>query len=275
MSTYVIGDVQGCLTPLIKLLEMIQFQQDKDTLWFAGDLINRGPESLETLRFIKSLGDSAISILGNHDLHLLAVAYGHGSLKRSDTLMEILSASDRDDLIEWLRHLPLCHYDAQQDTIMTHAGVPPCWTLEQTIALAREVERALQGDQYMSFFANMYGNKPATWRDDLEGIERLRCITNYLTRMRFCDVNSKLDLKSKESPDTTIDGYAPWFNHPSKLPSSTHVTFGHWAALEGISYITNIHALDTGCVWGGSLTALRLEDKERFCTPCSTDWKIS
>ncbi|MGB3386098.1 MAG: symmetrical bis(5'-nucleosyl)-tetraphosphatase [Marinomonas sp.] len=273
MATYVIGDLQGCLTPLIELLKQIDYRQEDDQLWFAGDLINRGPESLETLRFVKSLGDNGKVILGNHDLHLIAVAHGHSTLKRSDTLLEILSARDRDELIEWLRQQPLCHYDESLNTIMTHAGVPPCWTLSQTLELAKEVENQLKGNHVDDFLAVMYGNKPRMWKDSLVGMDRLRAITNYLTRMRFCDPHSKLDLKSKEGPNTAQAGYAPWFTYPSKLPENCHIVFGHWAALEGITNQDKIHALDTGCVWGGSLTALRLEDKQSFSTPCSTNRK--
>ncbi|MGO3345716.1 MAG: symmetrical bis(5'-nucleosyl)-tetraphosphatase [Marinomonas sp.] len=273
MATYVIGDLQGCLTPLITLLEHINYQQDQDQLWFAGDLVNRGPESLETLRFIKSLGDKANVVLGNHDLHLIAIAHGHSTLKRHDTLLEILTANDRDELINWLRQQPLCHYDAALNTIMTHAGVPPCWTLNQTLSLANEVESQLKGDKVDDFLAVMYGNKPKLWDDTLTGMDRLRAITNYLTRMRFCDMNSQLDLKSKEGPSTAQKDYAPWFTYPTQLPQDCNIVFGHWAALEGITNIENIHALDTGCVWGGSLTALRLEDKQSFSTPCSTNRK--
>lgn len=269
MATYVIGDLQGCLTPLVQLLENIQYHPKQDTLWFAGDLINRGDESLETLRFVKSLGDRARLVLGNHDLHLLAVSHGFGTLKRGDTLTEILTASDRDELMNWLRKQPLCHYDEQLNTVMTHAGIPPCWDLEQTLALAKEVENALQSDTVEDFFASMYGNTPNQWNDTLTGMDRLRAITNYLTRMRFCNKNSKLDLKSKEGVNTATKGYAPWFAYPSKVPTDCHIVFGHWAALEGKTQQDRIHALDTGCVWGGSLTALRLEDKQRFSTPCT------
>ncbi|MCB5161029.1 symmetrical bis(5'-nucleosyl)-tetraphosphatase [Marinomonas algarum] len=269
MATYAIGDVQGCLTPLLQLLDQIQFQADQDTLWFAGDLINRGQESLETLRFIKSLGDKAVVVLGNHDLHLLAVAHGHGKLKRGDTLGNILTAADRDDLIHWLRHQPLLHFDPDLNVIMTHAGIPPCWDLDTARALAQEVEHTLQSDRVDDFFADMYGNKPSKWHRTLTGQDRLRAITNYFTRMRFCDEKSKLDLKSKEGANTAVKGFAPWFSYPSKLPDDCHVVFGHWAALEGHTQQAGIHALDTGCVWGGSLTALRLEDKQRFSTPCT------
>lgn len=275
MATYAIGDIQGCLPQLVELLEQINYQAENDRLWFAGDLINRGPASLETLRFIKSLGDSAKVVLGNHDLHLLAVAHGHGDLKRKDTLAEILMASDRDELMNWLRNQPLCHYDSQLNTVMTHAGIPPCWDLDKTLSLATEVEEKLKSDTVDDFFAAMYGNTPRKWSDDLTGMDRLRAITNYLTRMRFCDENSKLDLKSKEGINTAAKGYAPWFHYPAQLPENCHIVFGHWAAIEGITHQDKIHALDTGCVWGGSLTALRLEDRQRFSTSCSINRNIS
>jgi bis(5'-nucleosyl)-tetraphosphatase (symmetrical) len=275
MATYVIGDLQGCLTPLVELLENIHYHPERDKLWFAGDLINRGEESLETLRFVKSLGNNATVVLGNHDLHLLAVSHGHGKLKRGDTLAKILTAADRDDLMNWLRQQPLFHYDEQLNTVMTHAGIPPCWDLAKTQSLASEVEAKLRSDRVDDFFATMYGNTPDKWRDDLTGLDRLRTITNYLTRMRFCDENSKLDLKSKEGINTAEKGFAPWFNYPSKVPEGCHIVFGHWAALEGKTQLEHIHALDTGCVWGGSLTALRLEDKQRFSTPCTLNRKNS
>ncbi|WP_421855667.1 symmetrical bis(5'-nucleosyl)-tetraphosphatase [Marinomonas sp.] len=275
MATYVIGDLQGCLAPLMQLLKQIQYKPDQDKLWFAGDIINRGEESLETLRFIKSLGNNATVVLGNHDLHLLAVSHGYGKLKRGDTLTEVLTAGDRDDLMNWLRNQPLFHYDEQLNTVMTHAGIPPCWDLKQAQALAQEVEDKLKSDSVDEFFAAMYGNKPNVWSDDLTGLDRLRAITNYLTRMRFCDENSKLDLESKEGINTATKGYAPWFNYPTKVPENCHIVFGHWAALEGNTQKERIHALDTGCVWGGSLTALRLEDRQRFSTPCIINRKNS
>ena len=275
MATYAIGDLQGCLTPLVQLLEQINYHPEQDKLWFAGDLINRGEESLETLRFIKSLGSNATVVLGNHDLHLLAVSHGYGKLKRGDTLAEILTAGDRDDLMDWLRNQPLFHYDEQLNTVMTHAGIPPCWDLKQTQALAQEVEDKLKSDSVDEFFAAMYGNKPDQWSDKLTGLDRLRTITNYLTRMRFCDENSKLDLESKEGINTATKGYAPWFNYLTKVPEDCHIVFGHWAALEGKTQKERIHALDTGCVWGGSLTALRLEDRQRFSTPCTINRKNS
>ena len=270
MATYAIGDLQGCLTPLLALLQQIEFQPNKDELWFAGDLVNRGPDSLATLRFVHALGENAKVVLGNHDLHLLAVAHGHGRLKRSDTLTDILNASDRDTLLGWLQQQPLCHYDVKFNTIMTHAGIPPCWTLEQTLTLATEVQKTLRSPQADEFFAVMYGNKPEKWHDKLVGMERIRAIVNYLTRMRFCTKRGKLDLKSKGASSALSEKYAPWFQHPSQLPADCHIVFGHWASLEGRADNNQTHALDTGCVWGGRLTALRLDDMQRFSTPCPT-----
>ncbi len=268
MATYAIGDLQGCLTSLMTLLDLIGYNSQDDQLWFTGDLINRGPESLETLRFVKSLGHNATVVLGNHDLHLLAVSRGLGKLKQSDTFIDVLSARDRDELIGWLCHQPLCHYDDSFNTIMTHAGIPPCWTLEQTRQLAKEVETKLKSDDVDAFLVGMYGNTPQPWHNNLVGMERLRAIINYLTRMRFCDAKSNLDLKNKEGSSMAKEGYAPWFVYPSQLPENCHIIFGHWSALEGMTYLDKIHALDTGCVWGGSLTALELEDKQLFSVPC-------
>ncbi|WCN08351.1 symmetrical bis(5'-nucleosyl)-tetraphosphatase [Marinomonas mediterranea] len=270
MSTYAIGDLQGCLTPLLTLLDLIEFSPDKDRLWFAGDLINRGPESLKTLRFVKSLGDKATVVLGNHDLHLLAVMRGHASLKRNDTLADILLSEDRDELMEWLQSRPLCHIDNVLKFVMTHAGIPPCWDSIETQRYAQEVERTLSSDRIDDFLAVMYGNKPDQWDDNLIGMDRLRTITNYLTRMRFCTESSQLEFKSKEGPTSAISGYAPWFSYPRKKADDYDVIFGHWAALEGNTYKEHIHALDTGCVWGGALTAMRLEDKTLYSTPCPT-----
>jgi len=257
MATYAVGDLQGCFRELELLLDTVQFDFDHDQLWLAGDLVNRGPESLEVLRFVSSLGDRARCVLGNHDLHLLAVAYSGARLKRSDTLQPILDAPDRDALLEWLRHQPLCHYDARLGYVMTHAGIPPVWDLEQTLACAKEVEDVLRGPQYKHYFDNMYGNKPAKWSDDLQGYDRLRAITNYFTRMRFCTPKGKLDFDAKEGLDQCPEGYAPWFSYPRMVQEK--IIFGHWAALEGQVDVEGIFALDTGCVWGGSLTALNLE----------------
>ena len=272
MATYAIGDIQGCLTPFINLLAQIEFNQATDTLWLAGDMVNRGPQSLETLRFIYSIRSNIKAVLGNHDLHLLAVAHGYANLTKNDTLADILSASDRDELLSWLIQQPLCHYDPTLKTIMTHAGIPPCWDLEKTLQLAEEAHQLLLSDQVHEFFAVMYGNKPNVWEDELTGMDRQRAIVNYLTRMRFCKKRGKLDLKQAGATyKDSKKGFDAWFNYPSKLPSDCQVIFGHWASLEGKTNLNNIHALDTGCVWGSSLTALRLEDKKLFSTPCSLD----
>jgi len=265
MATYAIGDVQGCFKPLLSLLENINFNDKTDDLWFAGDLINRGPDSLATLRFIYSLGDKAKVVLGNHDLHLLAVAHGYSNLKKHDTLADILNAPDRDQLLNWLIKQPLCHYDVELNVIMTHAGVPPCWNLEQTITLAEEAHQLLMSNQVDRFFDVMYSNTPEIWHDDLQGFDRYRTIVNYLTRMRFCKSNSTLDFKQTGAAyKGSKSGFSAWFNYPSKLPKDMHVVFGHWASLEGKTHVKNIHALDTGCVWGNALTALRLDDWQRF-----------
>lgn len=257
MSTYAIGDVQGCFHELEALLEAVNFNPNKDQLWLAGDLVNRGPDSLQVLRFVSGLGDRVRCVLGNHDLHLLAVSYSGARTKRSDTLQPILDAPDRDKLLDWLRHQPLCYYDAARGYVMAHAGVPPVWNLEQALAFAKEVEEVLRGGQCKHYFDNMYGNKPAKWSDDLEGFDRLRAITNYFTRMRFCTPKGKLDFSAKEGLDQCPDGFAPWFRYPRKV--SEKIIFGHWAALEGRVNAEGIYGLDTGCVWGGQLTALHLE----------------
>lgn len=262
MSVYAVGDIQGCLKPLQALLIHIHFNPSKDTLWVAGDLINRGPESLETLRFLYYLRDSIQVVLGNHDLHLLATAAGYRKPTPSDTLKEIIDAPDRDILLEWLRYQPLVHHDKHLGYTMVHAGIPPQWSISQALLLSAEVENALQGKKIHSFFKNMYGNEPNTWHKNLKGSERLRLITNYFTRMRFCDKNGKLELKSKT--ETAPDGFSPWFSHRSRKTIKDNIIFGHWAALNGITNTPNLFALDTGCVWGGELTMMRLEDQALF-----------
>lgn len=210
MAVYAVGDLQGCLDPLKCLLERVAFDPAKDRLWLVGDLVNRGPQSLETLRFLYAMRESVVSVLGNHDLHLLAVAHKSERLKKSDTLREILEAPDREPLLDWLRRLPLLHYDEQRKVALVHAGIPPQWSLEKARLRAAEVEQALRDDQRLPLFLDgMYGNEPAKWDKKLHGIDRLRVITNYFTRMRFCTEDGKLDLKSKEGLDTAPPGYAP------------------------------------------------------------------
>ena len=259
MATYAIGDLQGCLDELKALLAKINFGAD-DQLWFAGDLINRGPHSLSTLRFVKDLGPQAKVVLGNHDLHLLGVAFDKKKPTRKDTFDAILSAPDRDELVHWLRHLPLLHYDSSKGYVMVHAGIPPIWSLSKAIACALEVEAILQSPLACEFFSHMYGNEPSRWKDSLDGWERYRLITNYLTRMRFCNAKGKLELDTKTGAQNPPKGYAPWFSFPQRLTSHQRVLFGHWASLEGQTDTANVYPLDTGCVWGGHLTALRLED---------------
>lgn len=264
MATYAIGDLQGCFEPLQRLLDKVKFDPAKDHLWLAGDLVNRGPQSLEVLRFLKDLQHRAVCVLGNHDLHLLAVYYGDHKIKRSDTLDLILNAPDVDELMDWLRHQPLVHFDEARNWCMTHAGLPPRWSARKAKRLSQEVEAAIQGEKPEKFFRKMYGNLPVRWDKNLEGVDRLRAIVNFLTRMRFIDGMGTLDLMSKEGLDTAPNGFLPWFRHPKRKAADTRILFGHWAALEGKAEADNVFALDTGCVWGGKLTALRLEDEKLF-----------
>lgn len=268
MSIYAIGDIQGCFAEFQALLQHIQFDPRQDTLWFTGDLVNRGPHSLEVLRFIKALGDQHITVLGNHDLHLLALAFDSKNPHKGDTLDAILSAPDCSELMDWLRHRPLLHFDKSSGYIMTHAGLAPSWTPHQAALLAHEVESVLRGDSPHFFLKNMYGNEPCHWNDHLSGMERLRCIVNYLTRMRFCHVDGRLDLSYKGEIGGKPKDLIPWFDVPDRANANTKIIFGHWAALGGKTDAPNVYALDTGCVWGNNLTAMRLEDERRFCVKC-------
>lgn len=274
MTTYAIGDIQGCYNALTRLLEKINFQPKNDQLWLAGDLVNRGEDSLATLRLLRSFGDSAKIVLGNHDLHLIAVARGHSHLRPKDTLQPILTADDSHDLIDWLRQQPLMLRQKvqQQPWIMSHAGIYPQWKVKQAQGYAAEVEAILQSDQIDSFLTDMYGNQPSQWDEQLTGNDRLRFITNAFTRMRFVSQNGELDMVNKAGDslagNPTPTAYQSWFQHPMSLKrlntDKYKVIFGHWAALEGHCPRDNIFALDTGCVWGGQLTALRLEDQQVF-----------
>src|SRR5579872_2910275 len=269
MSTYAIGDIQGCFFALEKLLQEIHFDPDNDVLWLTGDLVNRGPQSLETLRFIKHLGKHQRMVLGNHDLHLLAMAHDAHPGWPDDTLAPILKAGDREELIDWLLHQPLLHHDETSGFTMIHAGLAPSWDLSLAKKLAVEVETILQSDQRIDFFHHMYGNEPPQWSDDLTGWERIRCIVNYLTRARFCHLDGSLELKTKENMRLDQTDLIPWFKIPERRSTHLKIIFGHWAALGGVTHTSNIFALDTGCVWGYSLTAMRLEDLKRFSVPCS------
>ena len=268
MATYVIGDIQGCFAELQKLLIEIQFDAKKDSLWFTGDLVNRGPHSLEVLRFIKALDDCQQTVLGNHDLHLLALAYGVSKQRASDTLTDILSAKDKIELIEWLRHRPLLHADHTNTYVMTHAGLAPFWTLSQAKSLAHEVETILQSDSPDFFLAHMYGNQPDHWQENLAGIERWRCITNYFTRMRLCYADGRLDLAYKGDLNRKPKDLIPWFDVSHRVNKEIKIIFGHWAALQGKADMPNVYPLDTGCVWGNCLTAMRLEDQQKFSVKC-------
>ncbi len=274
MSTYAIGDIQGCFESLQCLLEKIAFNPQLDRLWLVGDLINRGPDSLATLRFLYSLRDSIEFVLGNHDLHFLAVAHGLRKQSQSDTLNSLLAAEDKNQLIEWLLQGKLLHTDPQLGFTMVHAGIPPQWSLQQAQAHAREVEAVLQSRYRQDLLKNMYGNSPHRWKNKLIGIERLRLITNYFTRMRFCTAEGDLELDTKDNVAAAPLGYAPWFAHPERKMLNDNIVFGHWAALEGRALsndmpLPNVYALDTGCVWGGSLTAMRLEDKQLYSCNCA------
>lgn len=266
MATYAIGDIQGCFSELQHLLDRVEFSS-QDTLWFCGDIVNRGPQSLETLRFIHSLGDQAVVVLGNHDLHMLAVWHGGASFKKSDTLRSVFEAEDKAELLNWLQQQPLLHHDSDLGYTMVHAGIPPCWSLSTAQKLAQEVEGILRSHRAKDFFLNMYGNQPDQWSRSLEGWDRLRLITNYLTRMRFCTTESQIEFVSKGGLETQPDNFLPWYLHPNRKTSDQRIVFGHWAALEGKADHPNVFALDTGCVWGSSLTAMRLEDQTLFTVP--------
>jgi bis(5'-nucleosyl)-tetraphosphatase (symmetrical) len=266
MAIYAVGDVQGCHAELVQLLDRIGFDQAADRLWLVGDLVNRGPGSLEVLRLVKSLGDSAITVLGNHDLHLLAVAEGAAELNRNDTLDQILAAPDRDELLHWLRHRRLLH--VQDGYVLVHAGLLPQWSVAQAEGLAREVETALRGEDYAVFLARMYGNNPHQWDDELGGYKRLRVITNAFTRMRICTGQGEMEFRFKGEVEHIPTGYLPWYDVPGRASRDATVIFGHWSAL-GLLLRDNVIALDTGCLWGGPMSALRLEDRQLFQVSCN------
>jgi len=255
MSVYWVGDVQGCDAPLGRLLDVVDFSPSRDTLYVLGDLVNRGPASEQVLRRLMAMGGSVQCLLGNHDLHLLAVAAGAGRLKPMDTLDGILQASDRPALLDWLRHQRMAIWG--NNVLSVHAGVLPTWSVAQTLALAGEVESALRGPDVRDFLHQMYGNQPAAWRDDLTGADRLRVVVNALTRLRFCSVHGEMEFNAKEGVDATPAGYMPWFDVPGRQTADVTVAFGHWSTL-GLLQRDDVWALDSGCVWGGCLSALQL-----------------
>ncbi|NVK23161.1 MAG: symmetrical bis(5'-nucleosyl)-tetraphosphatase [Kangiellaceae bacterium] len=272
MANYAIGDIQGCYDELRLLLNKIKFNPAQDTLWLAGDLVSRGPKSLQTLQYLYQIQDSCEIVLGNHDLHLLAAFYTGRKIAKRDKLHSLLEHQECKTLSKWLRKQSMAIYDEQLNCLMTHAGVPPAWDLELTLACAYELETVLsRKNSAITFFEQMYGNNPHQWSEKHKGIKRLRFITNGLTRMRFCHNDGSLDLSSKSSPGKQHKGLIPWY-HLSDINQQVHVVFGHWAALNGKARKHNIHAIDTGCVWGGKLTALRLEDMKRFSVKALRKW---
>ena len=264
MATYAIGDIQGCFGVLMRLLERIRFDPAIDRLWLVGDLVNRGPHSLETLRFVKGLGASAITVLGNHDLSLLMAAEGFGKPGKGDTFDDVLRAPDRDELLFWLRHQRLCHLE--NDHCLVHAGLLPCWTTAHALARAREVEQALQASDWREFLAHLWGSEPAAWQDDLTGWPRLRVIVNAMTRLRFCSPEGVMEFRTKGEVEDAPPGFLPWFEAPGRRSAGNTLVTGHWSAL-GLKLLPNLLALDSGCLWGGPLTAIRLEDRVVFQVP--------
>ncbi len=276
MATYAVGDLQGCLEPLKCLLEQVAFDPTRDRLWLVGDLVNRGPQSLETLRFLYGMRESLVCVLGNHDLHLLAAWRNIERLKKSDTLRPILEAPDCPELMQWLRQQKLMHYDEQRNIALVHAGIAPQWSIKKALKCAAEVEEALRDDNlFQPYLDGMYGNEPAKWDSDLQGVTRLRVITNYFTRMRFCTSEGKLDLKGKDGVDTAPPGYAPWFSYKERKSKDAKIIFGHWAALEGKCDEPGIFALDTGCVWGGAMTLLNVDTGVRLQCACDAQGHAS
>lgn len=268
MATYAIGDIQGCFDSFSRLLERCAFDPAKDRLWLVGDLVNRGPRSLETLRFVRSLGSSAITVLGNHDLSLLMASEGFGKRGKGDTFEEVLEAPDRDELLDWLRHQPLCYVEGNY--CLVHAGLLPQWTIREARVLAAEVEAALIRRDWREFMAHLWGSEPASWRDDLTGWARLRVIVNAMTRMRFCSPQGVMDFRVKGEVTKAPEGYVPWFDVPGRRSADSVLVTGHWSAL-GLKILPNLLAIDSGCLWGGALTAIRLEDRAVFQVDCSKE----
>jgi bis(5'-nucleosyl)-tetraphosphatase (symmetrical) len=274
VATYAIGDVQGCYDALMRLLEVIDFDPSADRLWFAGDLVNRGPQSAATLRFVRGLGERAVSVLGNHDLHLIATALG-GAARRKDTLGDVLMAPDRDELLHWLRQQPLMHQDSQLGFAMLHAGLPPEWTVEQAASLAREAEMILRGAHHPAALLRMYGDEPNRWKIQLSGLARFRFVINCFTRLRYCHQDGRIDLRSKEGPNAADADLVPWFAMPQRKSRETPIVFGHWSTLGRIAWPEHrVYGLDTGCVWGGALTALCLDNGRLSRVHCKAEQAI-
>ena len=264
MAHYAIGDIQGCRAELCELLALIGFSPATDRLWLTGDLVNRGPDSLGVLREVHALGGAAQTVLGNHDLHLLTVAAGHRLSHRDDTIAQILAAPDRDELLEWLARQPLAI--AESNMLMVHAGVLPQWSAARVLALAGEVETVLASTDREPFLRVLYGDDPHAWRDDLEGFDRLRAIVNALTRLRFCTSDGRMEFREKRGAAHAPPGFAPWFLHEPRRSASSLVICGHWSTL-GLVLAPNVLMLDSGCLWGGPLTAMRLSDRRVYQVP--------
>jgi len=265
MATYAIGDLQGCFAPLERLLGEIAFDPARDRLWFVGDLVNRGPDSLACLRFVQGLGPAAVAVLGNHDLHLLCVAAGVERAKKRDTLEQVLDAPDREAILHWLRHRPLMHREGK--FALVHAGLLPQWTVERALELAHEVEEALRAADYHTLLARLYGDAPDRWSDALEGADRLRVIVNAMTRLRMCEAGGALALGYNGAPADAGPELTPWFDMPGRRSVDHTLVVGHWSAL-GLSLRDDLLSLDSGCVWGRALSAVRLEDRALFQVPC-------
>ncbi|MBI4754376.1 MAG: symmetrical bis(5'-nucleosyl)-tetraphosphatase [Betaproteobacteria bacterium] len=265
MATYAIGDVQGCFDALQALLEQVEFNATRDCLWFVGDLVNRGPQSLEVLRFVRGLGEAAVTVLGNHDLHLVMVAEGYGRHHAEDTLEPVLAAPDRAELVEWLRRRPMLH--GEEEYLMVHAGLLPRWDAARARDLAAEVEEALAAADYPDFLAHMWGSEPTRWDESLRGWDRLRVIVNAMTRMRFCTIDGVMEFRVKGPPERPPADHIPWYEVPGRASARHTVICGHWSAL-GFRQQAGLLALDSGCLWGGSLTAVRLEDRRVFQCRC-------
>jgi len=264
MSHYVVGDIQGCYAEFAQLLDIIGFDPACDRLWLVGDLVNRGPDSLSVLRRVKSFGAAATTVLGNHDLHLLIVAAGHRPVHRLDTLAAILEAPDRDELLDWLRRRPLVVQEGP--LLLVHAGLLPSWTAADAVRLSHEVESALASAAYDDFLRDLYGDEPARWDDELTGHERLRVIVNAFTRLRFCSADDAMELQEKRGSRHSLPGFAPWFAHPERKSAGSTVLCGHWSTLD-LMLAPNVMMLDSGCLWGGTLTAMRVDDGRVFQVP--------
>ena len=264
MATYAIGDIQGCYDEFRDLLALTGFDAARDRLWLVGDLVNRGSGSLAVLRHVKGLGDAAVTVLGNHDFHLLRIAAGHGRAHRSDTLGEILAAPDRDELVDWLATRPLVHREGHW--LLVHAGLIPGWSADRAEALAREVEAVLAGDRRSAFLDALYGDEPNPWQDDLEDFDRWRVIVNVFARLRFCDAVGRMEFREKRGAGFAPAGFLPWFAHPGRASGDHTIICGHWSTQE-LMLTPNVLMLDSGCLWGGTLTAVRLEDRRVYQIP--------